>query len=97
MNQFKESKDFREYYDTTLKRHIWVLGYFGGGSINVEEAYEAAKQYAKEYKVSLKSVRIDEISRSRRFKRFKFITSDEIQTPSETSEKMENVSSWIWD
>ena len=73
----KTHGDFRHWYDTNQKRNYWVLGYFGGGSINIVEAHNLAKQFAEENEVSLSSVKMDEILSSRRYKGFKFMFSDE--------------------
>ena len=86
-----------EYYDTNLKRHVWVLGYFGGNSINIAEVAEIAKKYAKKYSVDFNSVEIREITESRRFKFNKIIFSPAIQKPSKTAEQMENVIKWLTD
>lgn len=67
--------DFQRWYDKKLKRHYWILGYFGGGAINLVEAMEIGKQYATENDVSLDTVVIDEILKSRRYKGFKVIYS----------------------
>jgi len=75
LKDYQKSKDFAKYFDTELKKNIWVLGYFGGGSINVSDAFTRAKHFAEENNVPLNTVQIDEIHKSRRFKGFKFIFS----------------------
>lgn len=72
--------DFKKFYDISLKRHYWLLGYFGGGSINVVSAYEVAQDYAKGHCVSLDLVKFDIITDSRFAKRFKYCYS---QAPQE--------------
>lgn len=72
---WKEHGDFEIRYDSNLKRNYWILGYFGGGSINILEAYNIAKEYGKDYNVPLSSIKIDEVLSSRRYKGFKFIYS----------------------
>ena len=67
--------DFKKYYDSSQKRNIWVLGYFGGGSVNIFAAMELAKEYAEENNVPLNTVVIDEILYSRRYKHFKYLYS----------------------
>ena len=89
--------DFKEYYDIDLKVHVWVLGYFGGGEINVVDSMKIAQQYAQKYGVSLESVNIAEIEKSRSFKYFKYIKSSEEQQPSKTADIMENVFQWLTD
>lgn len=90
--------DFRRYYDNGQKRNYWVLGYFGGGSVNIAEAYELAKQFSEAINVPINSVHIDEIFKSRRFKGFKFIYSNvENQTPEKDTDAMDNVWSWLSD
>jgi hypothetical protein len=75
LKDYQNSPDFTKYYDTESKRNIWVLGYFGGGSINVSDAFTRAKHFAEENNVPLNTVQIDEIHSSRRFKGFKFLFS----------------------
>lgn len=87
--------DFKKYYDTQLKRNYWVLGYFGGGAINIVEAMDLAKQYAESTGVPLNTVCMDEILRSRRYKGFKFIYSSEKQQPEQNTEQMNNVYAWL--
>lgn len=90
--------DFRKYYDTTQKRNYWVLGYFGGGSLNVIDAYEAAKQFSESVGIPIDSVQIDEIFKSRRFKGFKYLYSKaENQEPDKNSDIMKDVWSWLGD
>ncbi len=87
--------DFKKYYDTTQKRNIWVLGYFGGGSINISEAYTLSKQYADAVGVPLENVKIDEILSSRRFKGYKFMYSNDEREMEAGAEQMENVYAWL--
>jgi len=96
-NSSLKNGDFKKYYDTTQKRNYWILGYFGGGSVSVVDAYLLGKEYSEETNVPLQTVRIDEISSSRRFKRFKFIFSTEVQTKEVDAEEMENVYQWLTD
>jgi hypothetical protein len=56
-----KNANFRKYYDTTMKRNIWVLGYFGGGAINIMDAMLLASEYSNETNVPIGSVCIDEI------------------------------------
>ncbi len=86
--------DFEKYYDTTLKRNIWLLGYFGGGAVNIVDAMNLAKQYVASTGVTLESVKIDEIFKSRWCKSYKFLYSNEEQvkeTDVKESEVFENV------
>lgn len=71
-----KNNDFAMYFDTTTKKHIWVLGYFGGGSINFKQFQEAAEDFSKKTGTSIDNVYIDEIFNSSRHKGFKFLTSD---------------------
>ena len=87
--------DFKKYYDTSQKRNYWVLGYFGGKSVNICDAMKLAKQYAKSNFVPLESVVIDEILHSRRFKGFKFIYSQTIQEPENDASQSANVWNWL--
>lgn len=88
---YKTHNDFKKYYDSTRKRNYWVLGYFGGGSINIVDAYDLAKEYAEANKVELNTVKIDEILHSRRYKGFKFIYSGIDQEPDKDAYVSENV------
>ena len=92
--------DFQRLYDTTQRRNYWLLGYFGGGAINITDAYELAKQFAEAIKVPLESVHIDEIFVSRRYKHFKFIFSDVMnqeQEKEEGSYEVQNFHQWASD
>jgi uncharacterized membrane-anchored protein len=89
--------DFKKYYDTTQKRNIWVLGYFGGGSVNIMDAYRVACDYSNTINVPIGAVKIDEVLSSRRFKGFKFIYAITEQTPEPGAEVMENVHAWLRD
>ena len=91
--------DFKKYFDKSQKRNYWVLGYFGGGSVNVVDAYNIAQQMATALNVSLETIRIDEILHSRRHKGFKFMYS---MAPDQTPENdvksdniMDNVYAWL--
>jgi hypothetical protein len=90
--------DFKKYYDTNSKSNIWVLGYFGGGAVNIIDAYKMAVKYTKSVNVPLESIQIDEILSSRRYKGFKFIYSSvSDQIPESDSYKMEGVYAWLRD
>jgi len=89
--------DFKKYYDKTQKRNIWVLGYFGGGAVNISEAMELAREYSRSTGASLGEVKIDEVLSSRRFKGFKYIYADTEQKPEEGTERMDNVHAWLRD
>lgn len=94
----KKIGDFKRYYDSSQKRNYWVLGYFGGGAVNIVDAYNLALQFAATIKVPVETVKIDEILKSRRHKGFKFMYSSELnQIPEENSEVMENVYAWLTD
>ena len=75
--------DFKKYYDTISHHHYWVLGYFGGGAINITKALQIAKFYAAECQVPIETIVIDEIYHSRRYKGFKIMFSQRPQTPVE--------------
>lgn len=95
---YKRNGDFRKFYDTTQKRNFWILGYFGGGSINIVDAYQLAQEYAEANKVPLQSVQIDEIFSSRRFKGFKFIYSQaEQEIEADTDLSINNVYAFLRD
>lgn len=87
----EEYGDFTMYYDSTQKRNIWLMGYFGGGAVNIVNAMEIAKEYAEEANVPLESVQIDEITKSTRVKYFKFFYSHKKQEPIGGARIFENV------
>ena len=89
--------DFKKYYDTTQKRNIWVLGYFGGGAVPIAEADILAREYANKYDIPYESVVIDEILKSRRFKGFKYIYSTHEQFADVKATDLENVYEWLSD
>lgn len=89
---WKEHPDFDIRYDIRLKRNYWLLGYFGGGSINILDAYNLAIEYVKDYSVPLDSVRIDEVLHSRRYKSYKVIYS----TADMGADKNATVSNNVW-
>ncbi len=90
--------DFKRYYDLDQKRNYWVLGYFGGGPIEIEETYELAKQFSEAVGVPLATVKIDEIFKSRRHKSFKYMYSSVLkQKPEEGTNQMLNVFQWLTD
>ena len=71
--------DFKKIYDTSLGRHFWLLGYFGGGALNVISAYEVAQDYAEAYDIPLSTVCFDEVMDSRFVKHFKYCYSQVAQ------------------
>lgn len=90
--------DFKAYYCKKNNRHYWVLGYFGGGSINFSRYEKAAKDFAEKTGLPIESVQIDEIFKSRRFKGFKYLFSNAPnQQPIEESKISEDVWSWLSD
>ena len=90
--------DFKNWWCKKQKRTYWILGYFGGGSISISDAYELAKQYAKANNVAIETVQIDEVPSSRRYKYFKFIFSTALeQVPAKDSTEMDNVYEWLRD
>ena len=92
------NSDYVKYYCNRQKRHIWVLGYFGGGAIPLKDFTKVAKELSDEADVPLDSINIDDIRQSSRFKCFKFIYSDAInQTPLKDSETMTGVVNWLCD
>lgn len=95
--KYESIGDFKIYYDTLNKRNYWVLGYFGGGSVNISKAYELAKEYAEENNVPLDTVCIDEILHSRRYEHFKYIYSQNEQKPDKRAYQTENVYAWLTD
>ena len=92
-----KNADFKMYYDKGQMRNIWVLGYFGGGAINITEALALANEYANKTGVPVQTVCIDEIMSSRRFKGFKYMYSTQWQKKAKGAIEMENVHQWLRD
>lgn len=59
MYDYRIHGDFKRYYDTSLKRSYWVLGY--ASNITIPELYELAKHFVLENLVDIKDIRFDEI------------------------------------
>lgn len=95
MSKHLYNADFKKYYDISQKRNIWVLGYFGGGAVNIQDAYQVGVDYAIKTDVMFNTVVIDEITSSRRFKGFKIVYSTTIQPPDPEAKQMENVYEWL--
>lgn len=92
------NKDYKKYFCLTTKRHIWVLGYLGGGAINFERLRKEVEKFWKETGISPKHIYIDEIFKSSRFQGFKFLFSDvENQRPLPYSDCMDDVMKWLTD
>jgi len=93
---YSEIGDFKKYYDTTQKRNYWVLGYFGGGSINIQNVNDIANEYSKELNLPFNSIQIDEVFKSSRFKGFKVLYSMKVnQLPDKDAEESKNVWEWL--
>ncbi len=73
--------------------NYWVLGYFGGGSINIMDAYDKMMEYKHEYpRIPIKTIHIDEVFKSTRYKGFKFIYSlEQNQEPDPQAMQLNNV------
>ncbi len=82
--------DFKKYYDTTQKRNYWVLGYFGG---NIMRAHAKALEYKMAYpEIDIKTIEIDEVLKSSRYKGFRFIYSlQQNQDPDKDAIRLNNV------
>ena len=79
----KYNGDFKVIYCEDLQRNYWLLGYFGGGALNISDAHLVAQDYAEETGVPLESVVFDDVSVSRFVKYFKYCFSSETQVPLE--------------
>lgn len=89
------NKDYRLYFCENTQRNFLTLGYFGGGSINVSEAFKTATEFAEVAKVDIETVQIDEVNTSRRFKGFKVLFSIALdQKPAPKAESIKDV--WVW-
>lgn len=92
------SRDFKKYYCKTMKQNIWVLGYFGGGRVNIFNAWNLALEMAATLNVDVCTIHIDEIFQSRRFKGFKYLVSNvQNQQPEPDASIEENVFKWLMD
>lgn len=89
--------DFKKYYDKKQKRNIWVLGYFGGGSVNVMDAYHVAGDYSNSTNTPIGLVKFDEVLSSRRFKGFKYVYATIEQEPEPDAEIMDDVHKFLRD
>lgn len=85
----KKIRDIKKYYDITHKVNIWLLGYFGGNSINISRAYTIALQYAKETNTKIESIHI--IENFSTYNSFKYIISNTKQLPIKKSIKLSNI------
>jgi hypothetical protein len=84
-----------KYYDTQLKKHIHVIGYF---NVKFGPFRELAQQFADEVGVPIDSVAIDEIKHSRRFLHFMYLHSAYgEQMPLPDSKVMDDVFDWLED
>lgn len=89
--------DFQKYFDTGCKRNYWLMGYFGGGAVNVVDAMQVAKDFARAINVPLESIRIDEVHYSNWCKGFKYFFSDAPnQAPDGKAKSMENVFGYLY-
>jgi hypothetical protein len=99
MYNIKTHGDFKKYFDKNYKRNYWVLGYFGGGSINIVEAYELAKQMATALNVPIETIQIDEILHSSRHKSFKYmysmVSNQQPEKDIQPGYMMDNVFEWL--
>jgi hypothetical protein len=86
----KTHPDFTKYYDKSVKRNIWVLGYYGGGSVPIWSTMALAKQYAQATGAKIERVKIDEVLSSRSVQGYKFMYSTE-ELPMEKDIKPRNV------
>ena len=92
------SVDRKKYQCEKIKKHVWVLGYFGGGSINISNIMKMAEQFSHETGIDINTISVSEVISSRRFKYFKYITSDVIdQTSISDSIIVDNVYEWLFD
>lgn len=90
----KTHEDFKSIWCKHKKRTYWLLGYFGG-DINIFDAMDVAKLYAKETGVSLSSIIMGEIFISSWCKYFKFVYSKEKQEIQKDSVEVKNFWEYI--
>jgi hypothetical protein len=96
MSDVTKYPDFRRLYSTNSKRNIWLLGYFGGGDINILDVHSAAIQFSSQNNVPLETIKIGEIQVSQWCKYFKFLySSQDDQSPHEESQIIEDFYKFI--
>ena len=71
----KNNPDWKKIYDTQSKKNLWLIGYFGGGSINFSRYEKIAKEFSEEIGCPIETVEIDEIFNSNWCKGFKYLFS----------------------
>lgn len=90
--------DFQRLFCKTANFNYWLLGYFGGGAVNVQDMEIVAKQFAEKNGVPYESVRLDTITSSRRYKNFRYVFSvHKGQVPETNSSVMNDVYNHITD
>jgi hypothetical protein len=89
---FKTNGDCRWYFDKSQNINYWTLGYLcgNGEAIDITEAAQAAKTYARATGVPLDSVRIERITKSSHLKGFKVMFSSLPQKPVDGGMELEN-------
>lgn len=90
-----ENSSWDKFYDKKLKRNVWSLGYFGGGSVNIVRAMQIAEEYAKINNVPLESVLIDEVLFSSRYKGYKILFSLEKSKKEKGAFECDNVHEFL--
>lgn len=97
MNGLNTIPDFKMYYCEASKINYFVLGYFGNNSscINVSQANQVAKIYAKEMNVSIEKIVIDTNRAGDYRKGYKYLFSTEKQEKHELSESVVNFYDFI--
>lgn len=88
--------DHKKYYCKESKKHLWLLGYFGGGNVNFAMFFSVAKTFSEMIGVSIDSISIGEIYRSQCVKGFKYLCSrEEDQKPLESSIIVDNIWTYL--
>jgi hypothetical protein len=94
IKRLRRSKDYQLYYCLANKRNFLTLGYFGGGAVNITQAYEMAQTFADVTGFPLESIHIDEVTKSRHMKHFQVMWSSEPnQQPLPTATELKS----FWD
>ena len=78
--KYIRNNDFKKIYCKKHNTIYWILGYFGGGSVNFEMFASVAKEFSDEYNVDINEICIDEIFKSNWCKHFKFINAGKVDT-----------------
>ncbi len=91
LEALKLNRDYRLVYCKKGRRNYLTLGYFGGGVLNVKQISDFAKKFADASGLTFETIHVDEINKSRRMAKFKYIYSTQSnQEPLPTAKEVDN-------